>query len=300
MPKRSALSKVEFEICILSPDYGPEKLFRQLYHYTNDNAKQSIVIGDKLDFQLTKTNAFLDQNEGTSVLEPYYHACGQLYETGQIDFEFYMIARSITMQALRDCNSNLWALCLTPHGCSPFMKERYAPKDGWIISFFSEYLDDLVLNFPKKYGRFVRIQIQYSFKRIKRLLQDVLKKVFIAYKKDSEIYGSAPKEQARQILLHAVYYYGLRYKGKDYREEKEERLLFDKKSNVQPFSWASKSKKIAVIFNNDTEKEAVHLILGPSRFHQAVQELNSINDERLNSLFLSGKTIQKVLNDQNT
>ena len=138
MTKRSALSKVEFDVFTIYADFNPYGRFTQLYHYTNADAKQKIVDGKKLDFQLTKTDPFLDKNEGTSILEPYYHACGHLYETGKIDSEFFLIARSITAQMLRNHVADLWALCLTPHGCSSFMKERYAPNDGWILSFTSE------------------------------------------------------------------------------------------------------------------------------------------------------------------
>ena len=183
MKKRSALSKVEFDVITIYADFNPDGGFTQLYHYTNADAKQKIVDGKKLDFQLTKTDAFLDKNEGASILEPYYHACGHLYETGKIDSEFYLIARSITAQMLRDHDTDLWALCLTPHGCSSFMKERYAPNDGWILSFTSDALAELWLAFPKKYGRFERIQIQYSFKKMKRLMESILKRIFYAYKK---------------------------------------------------------------------------------------------------------------------
>ncbi len=294
----TALSKAEFEILILSPDYGPQKTFTQLYHYTNDNAKQGIVYGKRLDFQLTRTNAFLDKNEGTAILEPYYHACGHLYETGQIDRDFFMIARSITAQMLREHDSGLWALCLTPHGCSPFMKERYAAKDGWIISFCSGSLDDLISHFPEKYGRFERVQMQYSFGKVKRLLESILKKIFKAYKKDLQNCNYDLTEQVHKILLHLVSYYGLRYKGKDYREEKEERLLFHLNTNVESFVWKYKSKKLKVTFNDEEGQKSMHLIIGPSYFCQVTQEMSVYNDERLNSSFLRGETIQKVLNEE--
>ena len=184
MKKRSALSKVEFDVFTIYADFNPYGRFTQLYHYTNAVANQKILDGKTLNFQLTKTDAFLDKNEGTSILEPYYHACGHLYETGKIDSGFYLIARSITARMLRDHVADLWALCLTPHGCSSFMKERYAPNDGWILSFTSDALTELCFAFPKKYGWFVRIQIQYSFKKMKRLMESILKKIFYAYKKD--------------------------------------------------------------------------------------------------------------------
>ena len=298
MKKRSALSKVEFDVFTIYADFNPYGRFTQLYHYTNAVAKQKIVDGKKLDFQLTKTDAFLDKNEGTSILEPYYHACGHLYETGKIDSEFFLIARSITAQMLRDHDTDLWALCLTPHGCSSFMKERYAPNDGWILSFTSDALAELRLAFPKKYGRFERIQIQYSFKKMKRLMESILKKIYYAYKKDLETQLPNVREAVTKLLLHIVYYYGLRYKGKEYQEEKEVRLLFRLAKNVRPFIWTSKVKNLEVRFSNNGGKESVHLIFGSPYFYQATQEMSLCNDERLNSSSLTSEAIQKVLSEK--
>ena len=56
----------------------------QYYHYTNGKSKANIVNGRVLDFCLSNTRDFLDKNEGTAILEPYYHACGRLYETGRL------------------------------------------------------------------------------------------------------------------------------------------------------------------------------------------------------------------------
>ena len=298
MKKGLALSKVEFDVITTYYDFNPGGGFTQLYHYTNADAKQKIVDGKKLDFQLTKTDAFLDKNEGTSILEPYYHACGHLYETGKIDLEFFLIARSITAQMLRDHDTDLWALCLTPHGCSSFMKERYAPNDGWIISFTSDALAELWLAFPKKYGRFERIQIQYSFKIMKRRLESILKRIFNAYKKDSKAQVPNLREEVTKLLLRIVYFYGLRYKGRDYKEEKEVRLLLRLEKNVRPFIWTSKVKNLEVRFSNNGGKESVHLIFGSPYFYQATQKMSIYNDERLNSPRLTSETIQKVLSEK--
>ena len=298
MTKRSALSKVEFDVFTIYADFNPYGRFTQLYHYTNAVANQKILDGKTLNFQLTKTDAFLDKNEGTSILEPYYHACGHLYETGKIDLEFFLIARSITAQMLRDHDTDLWALCLTPHGCSSFMKERYAPNDGWILSFTSDALAELWLAFPKKYGRFERIQIQYSFKKMKRLMESILKKIYYAYKKDLETQLPNVREAVTKLLLHIVYYYGLRYKGKEYQEEKEVRLLFRLAKNVRPFIWTSKVKNLEVRFSNNGGEESVHLILGSPYFYQATQKMSIYNDERLNSPRLTSETIQKVLSEK--
>lgn len=296
MEERSALSEVESDFFVTYYDFNPRGRFTQLYHYTNAVAKQKIVDGKILDFQLTKTDAFLDKNEGTSILEPYYHACGHLYETGKIDSEFYLIARSITAQMLRRHHSNLWALCLTPHGCSTFMKERYAPKDGWIISFQSLALLDLQCDFPKKYGHFESIQIQYSFNEMQRLMEDILKKSYDAYKKDLALKMQNAKKELHNWLLRVLYYYGLRYKAAEYEHERELRLLFRLKSAFS--DWTSEDGRLRVFFSKKGKKDVLHLVLGQSYFYQATQEMSIYNDERLNSPRLTSETIQKVLSEK--
>ena len=296
MEERSALSEVESDFFVTYYDFNPRGRFTQLYHYTNAVAKQKIVDGKRLDFQLAKTDAFLDKNEGTSILEPYYHACGHLYETGKIDSEFYLIARSITAQMLRDHDTDLWALCLTPHGCSTFMKERYAPKDGWIISFQSLALLNLQCDFPKKYGRFESIQIQYSFNEMQRLMEDILKKSYDAYKIDLALKIQNAKKELRNWLLRVLYYYGLRYKAAEYEHEGELRLLFTLESTFS--DWTSEDGSLRVFFSKKGKKDVLHLVLGQSYFYQATQEMSIYNDERLNSPRLTSETIQKVLSEK--
>ena len=45
MKKRSALSKVEFDVFTIYADFNPYGRFTQLYHYTNAVAKKKIVDG---------------------------------------------------------------------------------------------------------------------------------------------------------------------------------------------------------------------------------------------------------------
>ena len=63
---------------------------------------------------------------------------------------------------------------------------------------------------------------------MKRLMEIILKKIFYAYKKDLETQLPNVREAVTKLLLHIVYYYGLRYKGKEYQEEKEECLYISK------------------------------------------------------------------------
>ena len=197
---------------------------------------------------------------------------------------------------LRRHHSDLWALCLTPHGCSTFMKERYAPKDGWIISFQSLALLDLQCDFPKKYGRFESIQIQYSFNEMQRLMEDILKKSYDAYKIDLALKIQNAKKELRNWLLRVLYYYGLRYKAAEYEHEGELRLLFTLESTFS--DWTSEDGSLRVFFSKKGKKDVLHLVLGQSYFYQATQEMSIYNDERLNSPRLTSETIQKVLSEK--
>ena len=199
--ENSYLQKASLDVIFSFPEFRPQHFCTQYYHYTFAKGKEGIVHGKELEFLMSKTTDFLDRNEGTSILEPYYHACGHLYETGKIDSDFFMIARRITAGMLRRHHSDLWALCLTPHGCSTFMKERYAPNDGWIISFQSLALLDLQSVFPKEYGRFESIQIQYSFNEMQRLMEDILKKSYDAYKKDLALKIQNTKKELHNYLV---------------------------------------------------------------------------------------------------
>ena len=129
-------------------------------------------------------------------------------------------------------------------------------------------------------------------------MEIILKKIFYAYKKDLETQLPNVREAVTKLLLHIVYYYGLRYKGKEYQEEKEVRLLFRLAKNVRPFIWTSKVKNLEVRFSNNGGEESVHLILGSPYFYQATQKMSIYNDERLNSPRLTSETIQKVLSEK--
>ena len=48
MKKRSALSKVEFDVFTIYADFNPYGRFTQLYHYTNEVAKKKIGDEKKL------------------------------------------------------------------------------------------------------------------------------------------------------------------------------------------------------------------------------------------------------------
>ena len=65
----------------------------RLFHYTNYKSKAEIVGDKNIVFKPSRVDKFLDKNEGIQILEPYYHACGDLYESGVIDKNFFLILK---------------------------------------------------------------------------------------------------------------------------------------------------------------------------------------------------------------
>ena len=65
------------------------------FHYTRNEIKEKIAGENSVELKLSLVEDFLDKNEGLQILEPYYHACGILYDEKSIDESFYKILISI-------------------------------------------------------------------------------------------------------------------------------------------------------------------------------------------------------------
>ena len=106
----------------------------RLFHYTTNESKEKIVNADSITFKFSNANDFLDKNEGIHIMEPFYHACGTMYERGEIDGSFYAMLKNIQAKDIVENVETAWILCFSRDGCSQFLKERYAPKDGWVLA----------------------------------------------------------------------------------------------------------------------------------------------------------------------
>ena len=147
--RSDSLEDMQSALWIYSPSTDPKITPLSLYHYTSNESKNKIVNekNESVNFRLTKASEFLDKNEGTYILEPYFHACGFLYDNCMIDYDFYTLLKSINPSDIAKRAHNLWILCLTAEGYSKFMKERYAPNDGWLIELDEKSFDNLVYAF---------------------------------------------------------------------------------------------------------------------------------------------------------
>ncbi len=288
---KKTLSQVGLELSLFAPSDNPKRNCTQYYHYTSARVKEKIVEGKMLKFRLSMMKDFLDANEGTMILEPYYHACGRLHEDGSIDDDFFLVARSITAQMLRKQNKNIWVLCLSPNGCSPFMKERYASKDGWIVSFQSSTLVDLCLDFPENWGFFQTVEMQYSFAQMRRLMEKNLKKLFKGYQNDLKAEIQGVKKNLKQQLLRLLYQHSLCYKGEAYRREQEVRLILHLKDGFS--DWESEDQDLRLHQRREGKKDYLYLLIGEKYFYQATQTMSKYNDKHLNVPLITQAMLKK-------
>jgi len=259
----------------------------KLFHYTYGEKKEKIVGQNEVVFQLSRVDEFLDKNEGFHVLEPYYHACGDLYEDQIIDEDFYRILRSINQNDIANIFSGSWVLCFSKNGNSTFLKRRYAAGEGWILGILFSYLDDVCINFPEDYGMIDLYEVEYSFKKLLRFMKNAIAKYYKLYKQEP-IEDFICKNEIAAWLSE----YSLIYKSADYKSEEEIRLVCKFTPNFSV--WENKEYKIKFESSVSGYNASIKMILSKDRLIYASQKPALCFDTKLNKTILRGEEIHKV------
>lgn len=271
-----------------SPQNVSSENIGYLFHYTYEDKKEKIVAQDKVVFQLSRVDEFLDKNEGFQILEPFYHACGDLYENGVIAEPFYKILVSIKQKDLSNSFSGAWVLCFSKNGNSNFLKRRYAAGNGWILGLRFNNLDDICTEFPEEFGTITLYEIRYSFDKLLRIIKSTIKKYY-------KLYKQAPTEDSlcKKMITRWLSEYSLIYKSTDYKLEEEIRLLCKFAPDFS--SW--KNEKYGVQFESSVNGYCanVKMILDKKRLIYASQKLDTPFDTRLNKTIIAGHEIHTVL-----
>lgn len=249
--KSQTLKDLYNELLIFSPSTYPKVMPLTLYHYTSNEAKKNIVNEktDSINFRLTKASDFLDKNEGSYIFEPYLHACGSLYNTDEIDFDFYNLLKELTASDIAIGIDHIWVLCLTAEGYSKYMKERYAPNDGWLIGLHATAIEDLIFAFSRDTDQLNRIdmaEVRYSYQKMKKEIQELIRHLYDCYQSDN---SSSKKEKdgfAKSIIKLYLSTYNLCYKVSSYSAEKETRVICYIKKPFTKWGQSRKAGNISV------------------------------------------------------
>lgn len=193
-----------------------------LFHYTKNEAIKKIVKDDCLDLRFSRAEDFLDKNEGLAILEPYYHAIGHLFDIGVIDEKFYKIAKEISARNIPESQRRPWILCMSANGNSDFMKERYAPYNGWIISIDPAALADVQRKIPSDVIDFRVIQASYSFSSMKEKLEGDIVNIYDFYNRNRE---DDVTDKVKNLIMQELLYYNFCYKSSSFSREEEIRII---------------------------------------------------------------------------
>ena len=292
MLKCKSLNAWGWDLCLHRFEELESKQFLNLFHYTTDANKNRIVSENGIDFKFSRAEKFLDKNEGVQIMEPFYHACGRLHEYGEIDDEFFGVIRSIVVDDMEN-EEDLWILCLSQNGCSSYMKERYASRNGWIIGVQAHALKDLKFDFDNALGDIRIVAVQYSHAKMRRIFESDLKKLYRWYCNDKKknTFGSkkALRQRLKDVIIGRLSFYRYCYKNSDYKHEEEIRVLV----NIKPgfVEWSSPNNDISLQRGKDNKKIELHLILGHEYKYLVSQKVNWVNSTKLNKSFVTEKEI---------
>lgn len=265
----------------------------RLYHYTHKENYNVITKSEKtIDLRFTRAKKFLDKNEGLSILEPYYHACGYLYDQGIIDdYDFFKQLRSIKPCHLRK-HLNPWILCFSMNGASSFMKERYSARDGRQIGILFHPLRNHVLD----HEAFQIIKVMYSFEKMKEKLQDIIEIILSECRKQLDNYNKQTLFcQARQLMIEVLRKYCFYYKDESYCKEEEVRMLFDPKQNTDKHNRAGTEETGITMKKDRTCK--LYLQIDKNLVYSDETELDCLLTSKLNKTVTTSQEIREVLRE---
>ena len=297
------LSKVCASLQSLQP-FSDANVCNTLFHYTYNSKKEKIVGTNEIVLNLSRVDKFLDKNEGYQILEPYYHACGHLYEIGAIDKDFYLILRGINEKDIQSHFSNVWVACFSKNGNSEFMKRRYAAGDGWIlgISFdrlhtvdtgvFSAECNSVREDNNEFEGDFSLYEVRYSFEEMFEFIKKSLYDYYKIYE-SKQIYDDKTKEEIVVDITNWLEELCLYYKSPLYEREEEIRLVCKLESKFSSWEDCESGIKIETIFDGDDAN--IKMVLDKKWLTFESQNLKDGLNTKLNKVFITGKKIKTII-----
>ena len=267
----------------------------KLFHYTYDSNFRQIVENDFVKLRFSRADEFLDKNEGIQILEPFYSACGILYDTHKIDKDFFLIARGISADDVRYNSRGTWIFCFSKNGYSDFMKVRYAPNDGWVLGFSAFNLWHLCYDFP---GECIRLEkVIYSFRKMRNEFKKKLINIYNCYCHDraNEIYKDDIKLQSdlKKALISCLIEYCFCYKNSAYKNEEEIRLICCPQEGFA--YWESDDSCAKLFFGVHEHLPRLYLELKKDQYLMSSSENMDVCDTtELNKCYISSTEIKHV------
>lgn len=224
-----------------------------------------------------------------------------MYDSGAISKEFYFFLKSIKADSLNPSQKDPWIICFTAEGNSQFMKEKYAPGDGWLIELLKQPFESLESNFSSNdtmHPNYIFLaEVEYSYLKIKNIIQEMLAHLYSCYQnyvnedeEDEEETEKKKKEIAKAIVIQFLSMYSLFYKSDSYKDEKEIRLI----CNINPElkEWTDPDDNNTTLY---FENEYLFLKLSGNSYRQSFHNLDVYNSIEINKQIITSQEIRDTL-----
>ena len=224
-PTSSLEELVYYSALFTLGDYTPVP---QLYHYTLTENKDKICQERNLDFRFTQASRFSDKEETRHFSKFLCEQFKQLRDGRRIDGQFYkVLCRALDeTDIITEELKKLYVLCFSKEGNHPYLKEHYACKNGkpgsiiGVQTYEFDNIEDVVRHRDEPTASFTLYDVLYDEKELAECIVNIVLRAYSLRDQDDADY-----RLTRRIVHGLVWSYGLAYKGPEFAEEKETRLV---------------------------------------------------------------------------
>lgn len=210
------------QLRIASALFNEADYFRvpSLFHYTAAENANKIIHPRFIDFRLTRADCFADKNEGKHIVSVFLQACGECFQKGVIDRQYYNILISAAGKYRPVC-AERYVLCFSKKENSRYLIENYAccqgKREGICVGVHAINVEDLEFELPMNL-----YDVVYDDKVLLRQMQILIMQMYQLRSQDRSGFLITESIVIMQLLI-----YGLVYKHPDYSNEEETRLLLN-------------------------------------------------------------------------
>ena len=202
-----------------------------LYHYTNHETMQKILIKRGPVFRFTRWDEFKDKNEGKHISNIYKTTCDNLLRNKKISREFYelIIGYQANREYLLDYNmrkTTAYVACFSRNNNSDYMWNNYTKDEDNIKSNLgidlrsgsAEFLQNIK---KEKHVGFEILEIIYSDQEKIELLSDYIRQYYALFK------NNCNHDDIKNGLEDILSRYSLGFKEENYQMEEEIRIIIN-------------------------------------------------------------------------
>ncbi len=193
-----------------------------LFHYTSREVADKILAENKISLKFSKAKDFEDSKEGKHIEKILREICDELFCLEEKKLLFYKaIFEAIESNEEVSDLKESYVFCFSKEENNPYLKENYAcrtGRNGTIVGIQTLALEDICYDHSS--NLVFLYDVIYDRDKIKEPIKHAIKKAFELRRQDDIDFSTTKK-----IIHSIIRNYGLVYKGMEFSEEKESRMV---------------------------------------------------------------------------